>query len=100
MFSACFPGLAEAAIGAASKAAITDLREDLLERTTTVVESAILLLTTARDARGNPRNARLHKPIEEGVQLVEKAIQELGDVAEGALAESGIITGECTGATP
>ena len=90
-----FPLLVQAAIGAASKVATCDLQHQILDHSTTVVESAVNLVSAAREVRGDPHNHDGHKKVDEEARLLQEAVRELIEVAEGATHKNRLVGGQC-----
>ena len=91
-----FPLFAQAAIGAVSKIATSDLQHKLLDHSSTVVEAAVNLVTIAREVRGNPHNYEGHKKVDQCAKLLQEAVGELTEVAEDVYNKNRLVGGQCT----
>ena len=88
-----FPGLAGAAIGAASRTTSSQLQNSLLEETKTLAESALQFMYSAKDAGGNAKSTAAHQKVDESAQMMATAAEDLTALLEKAGAEAGLITG-------
>ena len=89
-----FPGLAGAAIGAASRTTSSQLQTKLLDESKTLAESALQLMYAAKEAGGNAKSTAAHQKVTETSQMMVAAADDLTDLLEKAGAEAGLITGK------
>ena len=88
-----FPSLTAVAIGAASKTVSSQLQIQLLEQTKTLAESALQLMYSSKEAGGNAKSTSSHVKVDEGAQLMQRAISELTETLEKAGGEAGLFSG-------
>uniref|UniRef100_A0AAY4DTZ8 Talin 1 n=1 Tax=Denticeps clupeoides TaxID=299321 RepID=A0AAY4DTZ8_9TELE len=90
-----FEPLIMAAIGTASKILNSQQQMNVLDQTKTLAESALQMLYTAKEAGGNPKAAHTQEALEESVQMMKEAVDDLGatlsEVASAAGAVGGMV---------
>ncbi|KAK0132068.1 Talin-1 [Merluccius polli] len=90
-----FEPLIMAAIGTASKILSSQQQMAVLDQTKTLAESALQMLYTAKEAGGNPKAAHTQEALEESVQMMKEAVDDLGatlsEVASAAGAVGGMV---------
>uniref|UniRef100_A0AAR2JJ00 Talin 1 n=1 Tax=Pygocentrus nattereri TaxID=42514 RepID=A0AAR2JJ00_PYGNA len=86
-----FEPLIMAAIGTASKILNSQQQMNVLDQTKTLAESALQILYTAKEAGGNPKAAHTQEALEEAVQMMKEAVDDLaGTLAEAASAAGAV----------
>ncbi|XP_058268726.1 talin-1 isoform X1 [Hemibagrus wyckioides] len=88
-----FEPLIMAAIGTASKILNSQQQMSVLDQTKTLAESALQMLYTAKEAGGNPKAAHTQEALEESVQMMKEAVDDLG----GTMAETASAAGAVGG---
>ncbi|XP_072463064.1 talin-1 isoform X1 [Notamacropus eugenii] len=89
-----FEPLTLAAVGAASKTLSHPQQMALLDQTKTLAESALQLLYTAKEAGGNPKQAaHTQEALEEAVQMVTEAVEDLTATLNEAASAAGVVGG-------
>jgi len=86
-----FEPLSRATIGAASKLTDMTRQQDLFSQARTLMEAMSDMLKTSKDCGGNPNATALHPRLDENVETVTEAIQDLRMTLEMA-PESGLST--------
>ncbi|XP_035247969.1 talin-1 isoform X2 [Anguilla anguilla] len=90
-----FEPLIMAAIGTASKILNSQQQMNVLDQTKTLAESALQMLYTAKEAGGNPKAAHTQEALEESVQMMKEAVDDLaatlGEAASAAGAVGGMV---------
>ncbi|XP_039615508.1 talin-1 isoform X2 [Polypterus senegalus] len=90
-----FEPLILASIGAASKILNSQQQMSVLDQTKTLAESALQMLYTAKEAGGNPKAAHTQEALEESVQMMKEAVDDLtatlGEAASAAGAVGGMV---------
>lgn len=89
-----FPALAGAAIGAASRTTSSQMQSNLLELSKTLAESGLQLMYAAKEAGGNPKRLESQAKVDEGVQMMIAAAEDLTVLLEKVGSEAGLITGK------
>ncbi|KAK2818760.1 hypothetical protein Q5P01_024321 [Channa striata] len=88
-----FEPLIMAAIGTASKILSSQQQMAVLDQTKTLTESALQMLYTAKEAGGNPKASHMQEALEESVQMMKEAVDDLGaTLAEAASAAGAVDT--------
>ncbi|XP_076659922.1 talin_middle and talin-RS domain-containing protein rhea isoform X2 [Halictus rubicundus] len=88
----CEP-LVTGAIGAASNMVQSKQQMVLLDQTKTVAESALQLVCVTKETGGNPKAIKLHTEVDETVESMKDALQELQNTLETISTSNGIVTG-------
>ncbi|OAD56745.1 Talin-2 [Eufriesea mexicana] len=88
----CEP-LVSGAIGAASNMVHSKQQMVLLDQTKTVTESALQLVCVTKESGGNPKAINLHAEVDETVESMKDALQELQNTLETISTSNGIVTG-------
>uniref|UniRef100_A0A8C0UP78 Talin 1 n=1 Tax=Cyanistes caeruleus TaxID=156563 RepID=A0A8C0UP78_CYACU len=88
-----FEPLIMAAVGAASKTPNHQQQMNLLDQTKTLAESALQMLYTAKEAGGNPKVSMLHDALEEAVQMMKEAVEDLTTTLNEAASAAGVVGG-------
>ncbi|XP_012143051.2 talin_middle and talin-RS domain-containing protein rhea isoform X1 [Megachile rotundata] len=88
----CEP-LVTGAIGAASNMVHSKQQMVLLDQTKTVAESALQLVCVTKESGGNPKAINLHTEVDETVESMKDALQELQNTLETISTSNGIVTG-------
>ncbi|XP_076679087.1 talin_middle and talin-RS domain-containing protein rhea isoform X2 [Andrena cerasifolii] len=88
----CEP-LVSGAIGAASNMVHSKQQMMLLDQTKTVAESAVQLVCVTKESGGNPKAINLHTEVDETVESMKDALQELQNTLETISTSNGIVTG-------
>uniref|UniRef100_A0A671YE02 Talin 1 n=1 Tax=Sparus aurata TaxID=8175 RepID=A0A671YE02_SPAAU len=88
-----FEPLIMAAIGTASKILSSQQQMAVLDQTKTLTESALQMLYTAKEAGGNPKAAHMQEALEESVQMMKEAVDDLGATLAEAASASGAVGG-------
>uniref|UniRef100_A0A665VQ36 Talin 1 n=1 Tax=Echeneis naucrates TaxID=173247 RepID=A0A665VQ36_ECHNA len=88
-----FEPLIMAAIGTASKILSSQQQMAVLDQTKTLTESALQMLYTAKEAGGNPKVAHMQEALEESVQMMKEAVDDLGATLAEAASASGAVGG-------
>uniref|UniRef100_A0A672FSY2 Talin 1 n=1 Tax=Salarias fasciatus TaxID=181472 RepID=A0A672FSY2_SALFA len=88
-----FEPLIMAAIGAASKILSSQQQMAVLDQTKTLTESALQMLYTAKEAGGNPKAAHMQEALEESVQMMKEAVDDLGATLAEAASAAGAVGG-------
>ncbi|XP_034178669.2 talin_middle and talin-RS domain-containing protein rhea isoform X1 [Osmia lignaria lignaria] len=88
----CEP-LVSGAIGAASNMVHSKQQMVLLDQTKTVAESALQLVCVTKESGGNPKAINLHAEVDETVESMKDALQELQNTLETISTSNGIVTG-------
>ncbi|NXQ78176.1 TLN1 protein, partial [Quiscalus mexicanus] len=89
-----FEPLIMAAVGAASKTPNQQQQMNLLDQTKTLAESALQMLYTAKEAGGNPKQAaHTQEALEEAVQMMKEAVQDLTTTLNEAASAAGVVGG-------
>ncbi|XP_050591616.1 talin-1 isoform X3 [Bombus affinis] len=88
----CEP-LVSGAIGAASNMVHSKQQIVLLDQTKTVTESALQLVCVTKESGGNPKAVNLHTEVDETVESMKDALQELQNTLETISTSYGIVTG-------
>ncbi|KAG7240881.1 hypothetical protein INR49_023455 [Caranx melampygus] len=87
-----FEPLIMAAIGTASKILSSQQQMAVLDQTKTLTESALQMLYTAKEAGGNPK-AHMQEALEESVQMMKEAVDDLGATLAEAASAAGAVGG-------
>lgn len=87
-----FEPLIMAAIGTASKIVSSQQQMAVLDQTKTLTESALQMLYTAKEAGGNPK-AHMQEALEESVQMMKEAVDDLGATLGEAASAAGAVGG-------
>lgn len=88
-----FEPLIMAAIGTASKILSSQQQMAVLDQTKTLAESALQMLYTAKEAGGNPKAAHMQEALEESVQMMKEAVDDLGATLAEAAGAAGAVGG-------
>ncbi|XP_044299828.1 talin-1 isoform X4 [Varanus komodoensis] len=88
-----FEPLVLAAVGAASKMLNHQQQMNLLDQTKTLAESALQMLYTAKEAGGNPKAAQTQDALEEAVQMMKEAVEDLTATLNEAASAAGVVGG-------
>ncbi|KAF7701326.1 hypothetical protein HF521_002491 [Silurus meridionalis] len=88
-----FEPLIMAAIGTASKILNSQQQMSVLDQTKTLAESALQMLYTAKEAGGNPKAAHTQEALEESVQMMKEAVDDLGGTMSEAASAAGAVGG-------
>ncbi|XP_026300610.1 talin-2 isoform X4 [Apis mellifera] len=88
----CEP-LVSGAIGAASNMVHSKQQMVLLDQTKTVTESALQLVCVTKESGGNSKAIVLHAEVDETVESMKDALQELQNTLETISTSNGIVTG-------
>ncbi|KZC14531.1 Talin-1 [Dufourea novaeangliae] len=88
----CEP-LVSGAIGAASNMVHSKQQMVLLDQTKTVAESALQLVCVTKESGGNPKAINFHAEVDETVESMKDALQELQNTLETISTSNGIVTG-------
>ncbi|XP_047200330.1 talin-1 isoform X1 [Hippoglossus stenolepis] len=88
-----FEPLIMAAIGTASKISSSQQQMAVLDQTKTLTESALQMLYTAKEAGGNPKAAHMQEALEESVQMMKEAVDDLGATLAEAASAAGAVGG-------
>ncbi|XP_068429849.1 talin-1 isoform X2 [Clinocottus analis] len=88
-----FEPLIMAAIGTASKIVSSQQQMAVLDQTKTLTESAQEMLDNAKAAGGNPKAAHTHEALEESVQMMKEAVDDLGATLAEAASAAGAVGG-------
>ncbi|XP_063333982.1 talin-1 [Pelmatolapia mariae] len=88
-----FEPLIMGAIGTASKILNSQQQMAVLDQTKTLTESALQMLYTAKEAGGNPKAAHMHEALEESVQMMKEAVDDLGATLSEAASAAGAVGG-------
>uniref|UniRef100_A0A4W4H654 Talin 1 n=1 Tax=Electrophorus electricus TaxID=8005 RepID=A0A4W4H654_ELEEL len=88
-----FEPLIMAAIGTASKILNSQQQMSVLDQTKTLAESALQMLYTAKEAGGNPKAAHTQEALEEAVQMMKEAVDDLGGTLAEAASAAGAVGG-------
>uniref|UniRef100_A0A667YQP0 Talin 1 n=1 Tax=Myripristis murdjan TaxID=586833 RepID=A0A667YQP0_9TELE len=88
-----FEPLIMAAIGTASKILSSQQQMAVLDQTKTLAESALQMLYTAKEAGGNPKAAHTQEALEESVQMMKEAVDDLGATLAEAASAAGAVGG-------
>ncbi|XP_062870852.1 talin-1 isoform X2 [Trichomycterus rosablanca] len=88
-----FEPLIFAAIGTASKILNSQQQMSVLDQTKTLAESALQMLYTAKEAGGNPKAAHTQEALEESVQMMKEAVDDLGGTMAEAASAAGAVGG-------
>ncbi|KAJ8287119.1 hypothetical protein GJAV_G00047860 [Gymnothorax javanicus] len=88
-----FEPLIMAAIGTASKILNSQQQMNVLDQTKTLAESALQMLYTAKEAGGNPKAAHTQEALEESVQMMKEAVDDLAATLAEAASAAGAVGG-------
>ncbi|MEQ2285457.1 Talin-1, partial [Ameca splendens] len=88
-----FEPLIMAAIGTASKILSSQQQMAVLDQTKTLAESALQMLYTAKEAGGNPKAAYMQNALEDSVQMMKEAVDDLGATLGEAASAAGAVGG-------
>ncbi|XP_053502228.1 talin-1 [Ictalurus furcatus] len=88
-----FEPLIMASIGTASKILNSQQQMSVLDQTKTLAESALQMLYTAKEAGGNPKAAHTKEALEESVQMMKEAVDDLGGTMAEAASAAGAVGG-------
>ncbi|XP_030623059.1 talin-1 [Chanos chanos] len=88
-----FEPLVMAAIGTASKILNSQQQMNVLDQTKTLAESALQMLYTAKEAGGNPKAAHTQEALEESVQMMKEAVDDLAGTLSEAASAAGAVGG-------
>ncbi|KAF7216690.1 talin-1 isoform X2 [Nothobranchius furzeri] len=88
-----FEPLIMAAIDTASKILTSQQQMAVLDQTKTLAESALQMLYTAKEAGGNPKAAHMQDALEESVQMMKEAVDDLGATLAEAAGAAGAVGG-------
>ncbi|XP_064799581.1 talin-1 isoform X1 [Oncorhynchus masou masou] len=88
-----FEPLIMAAIGTASKIQSSQQQMAVLDQTKTLTESALQMLYTAKEAGGNPKAAHTQEALEESVQMMKEAVDDLGATLSETASAAGALGG-------
>uniref|UniRef100_A0AAQ5X3I9 Talin 1 n=1 Tax=Amphiprion ocellaris TaxID=80972 RepID=A0AAQ5X3I9_AMPOC len=88
-----FEPLIMAAIGTASKILSSQQQMAVLDQTKTLTESALQMLYTAKEAGGNPKASHMQEALEESVQMMKEAVDDLGATLAEAASAAGAVGG-------
>ncbi|KAJ3605813.1 hypothetical protein NHX12_027857 [Muraenolepis orangiensis] len=86
-----FEPLIMAAIGTASKILSSQQQMAVLDQTKTLAESALQMLYTAKEAGGNPKAAHTQEALEESVQMMKEAVDDLGATLSEVASAAGAV---------
>uniref|UniRef100_A0A6Q2WVU2 Talin 1 n=1 Tax=Esox lucius TaxID=8010 RepID=A0A6Q2WVU2_ESOLU len=86
-----FEPLVMAAIGTASKLQSNQQQMAVLDQTKTLAESALQMLYTAKEAGGNPKAAHTQEALEESVQMMKEAVDDLGATLSETASAAGAV---------
>ncbi|RXN11823.1 talin-1 isoform X1 [Labeo rohita] len=88
-----FEPLIMAAIGTASKILNSQQQMSVLDQTKTLAESALQMLYTAKEAGGNHKAAHTQEALEESVQMMKEAVDDLAATLAEAASAAGAVGG-------
>ncbi|XP_041914583.1 talin-1 isoform X5 [Alosa sapidissima] len=88
-----FEPLIMASIGTASKILNSQQQMNVLDQTKTLTESALQMLYTAKEAGGNPKAAHTQEALEESVQMMKEAVDDLAATLNEAASAAGAVGG-------
>ncbi|XP_056089203.1 talin-1 isoform X1 [Rhinichthys klamathensis goyatoka] len=88
-----FEPLIMAAIGTASKIHNSQQQMSVLDQTKTLAESALQMLYTAKEAGGNHKAAHTQEALEESVQMMKEAVDDLAATLAEAASAAGAVGG-------
>ncbi|XP_036384028.1 talin-1 [Megalops cyprinoides] len=88
-----FEPLIMASIGTASKILNSQQQMNVLDQTKTLAESALQMLYTAKEAGGNPKAAHTQEALEESVQMMKEAVDDLAATLAEAASAAGAVGG-------
>ncbi|XP_042587905.1 talin-1 [Cyprinus carpio] len=88
-----FEPLIMAAIGTASKILNSQQQMSVLDQTKTLTESALQMLYTAKEAGGNHKAAHTQEALEESVQMMKEAVDDLAATLSEAASAAGAVGG-------
>uniref|UniRef100_A0A671NP40 Talin-1-like n=1 Tax=Sinocyclocheilus anshuiensis TaxID=1608454 RepID=A0A671NP40_9TELE len=88
-----FEPLIMAAIGTASKILNSQQQMSVLDQTKTLAESALQMLYTAKEAGGNHKAAHTQEALEESVQMMKEAVDDLAATLSEAASAAGAVGG-------
>uniref|UniRef100_A0A7N6B6Z0 Talin 1 n=1 Tax=Anabas testudineus TaxID=64144 RepID=A0A7N6B6Z0_ANATE len=88
-----FEPLIMAAISTASKILSSQQQMAVLDQTKTLAESALQMLYTAKEAGGNPKASHMQEALEESVQMMKEAVDDLGATLAEAASAAGAVGG-------
>ncbi|KAJ8260864.1 hypothetical protein COCON_G00165870 [Conger conger] len=88
-----FEPLIMASIGTASKILNSQQQMNVLDQTKTLAESALQMLYTAKEAGGNPKAAHTQEALEESVQMMKEAVDDLSATLAEAASAAGAVGG-------
>ncbi|KAJ8392765.1 hypothetical protein AAFF_G00072490 [Aldrovandia affinis] len=88
-----FEPLIMAAIGTASKILNSQQQMNVLDQTKTLAESGLQMLYTAKEAGGNPKAAHTQEALEESVQMMKEAVDDLAATLADAASAAGAVGG-------
>ncbi|KAA0703636.1 Talin-1 [Triplophysa tibetana] len=88
-----FEPLIIAAIGTASKIVNSQQQMNVLDQTKTLAESALQMLYTAKEAGGNPKAAHTQEALEESVQMMKEAVDDLAATLSDEASAAGAVGG-------
>ncbi|XP_062334693.1 talin-1 isoform X2 [Osmerus eperlanus] len=88
-----FEPLIMASIGTASKILNSQQQMAVLDQTKTLAESALQMLYTAKEAGGNPKAAHTQEALEESVQMMKEAVDDLAATLNEAASAAGAVGG-------
>ncbi|KAM3599464.1 uncharacterized protein V6R79_006136 [Siganus canaliculatus] len=88
-----FEPLIMAAIGTASKILSSQQQMAVLDQTKTLTESALQMLYTAKESGGNPKAAHMQEALDESVQMMKEAVDDLGATLAEAASAAGAVGG-------
>uniref|UniRef100_A0A8C3IIQ6 Talin 1 n=1 Tax=Chrysemys picta bellii TaxID=8478 RepID=A0A8C3IIQ6_CHRPI len=88
-----FEPLILAAVGAASKTLNHQQQMNLLDQTKTLSESALQMLYTAKEAGWEPQAAHTQEALEEAVQMMKEAVEDLTTTLNEAASAAGVVGG-------
>nr|XP_023649582.1 talin-1-like [Paramormyrops kingsleyae] len=90
-----FEALVMSSVGMASKILNSQQQMNVLDQTKTLTESALQMLYTAKEAGGNPKAAHTQEALDESVQMMKEAVDDLaatlGEAASAAGAVGGMV---------
>uniref|UniRef100_A0A9J8B029 Talin 1 n=1 Tax=Cyprinus carpio carpio TaxID=630221 RepID=A0A9J8B029_CYPCA len=86
-----FEPLIMAAIGTASKILNSQQQMSVLDQTKTLTESALQMLYTAKEAGGNHKAAHTQEALEESVQMMKEAVDDLAATLSEAASAAGAV---------
>ncbi|MEQ2161988.1 hypothetical protein GOODEAATRI_015364, partial [Goodea atripinnis] len=93
LMASYFEPLIMAAIGTASKILSSQQQMAVLDQTKTLAESALQMLYTAKEAGGNPKAAYMQNALEDSVQMMKEAVDDLGATLGEAASAAGAVGG-------